>query len=183
MKNIREKMYSPFRKHEVSGRGAWACSRVSSAQLGLRGELRLGLGRALGLQLGRDGGGGIPGRHGAPRLLDLPDRVGVENLQYNHQVVDFEDFSSQDHTIYIHIQTYCTYRTSITVLSVYTSDQFTTTFIQGECFYLRANENVLKNHFHFFEEEGCKLKRYVFCNFCTLKVSKYHEGTHKTIIR
>ena len=101
MKNIREKMYSPFRKHEVSGRGAWACSGVSSAQLGLRGELRLGLGRALGLQLGRDGGGGIPGRHGAPRLLDLPDRVGVENLQYNHQVVDFEDFSSQDHTIYI----------------------------------------------------------------------------------
>ena len=34
----------------------------------------------------------------------------------------------------------------ITVLSVYVSDKFTTTFIQGECFYLRtcerANENV-----------------------------------------
>ena len=91
-------MYSPFRKHQVSGRGAWACSGVSSAQLRLRGELRLWLWLALGLQLGRDGGGGIPGRHGAPRLLDLPDSVSVENLQYN-QVVSFVDFSSQDHTI------------------------------------------------------------------------------------
>ena len=79
MKNIRVKLYSPFRKHQVSGRGAWSCSRVRSAQLRLRGELRLGLG--LWLQLGRDGGGSITGRHGAPRLLDLPDRVGVENLQ------------------------------------------------------------------------------------------------------
>ena len=74
-------MYSPFRKHQVSGRGAWASSRVSSAQLRLRGELRLGLG--LWLQLGRDRGGGVTGRHGAPRLLDLPDSVGVENLQKN----------------------------------------------------------------------------------------------------
>ena len=71
-------MYSPFRKHQVSGRGARACSGVSSAQLRLRSELRLRL--WLWLQLGRDGGGGIPGRHSAPRLLDLTDSVGVENL-------------------------------------------------------------------------------------------------------
>ena len=87
MKNIRVKLYSPFRKHQVSGRGAWACSGVRSAQLRLRGELRLSLG--LGLQLGGDGGGSVPRRHGAPRLLDLPDSVGVENLKYNQQVVNF----------------------------------------------------------------------------------------------